>query len=167
MKLAGAMVCFFVSVMLGVTAGKNERARTAECAAFSELFAYIQNQIGYFSAPTKHIYRSVQSEVLARVGFLEALISHEQDEIYFDVWGSALESCKGKLHLTVSQYEIVRAFGSCIGKSNEELQMKRLDYYRSAMAAETEKQKAEMKKNIKVSRTLGFAVGMAAVILAL
>ncbi len=167
MKLVGALVCFCVSVMIGAMAGKTERTRTEECTAFSELFTYIQNQIGYFSAPTKLIYRGVQSDVLSRIGFLEALVSHEQDAVYFDVWGMALASCQGRLHLTASQYEIVRNFGACIGKSNEDLQMKRLDYYRQAMAAETEKQKAEMKKNIKVSRTLGFAVGTAAVILAL
>lgn len=167
MKLLGAFLCFAVSFALGIAAGKSERARTEECTAFLELFSYIQNQIGYFFAPTKLIYKNIQSDVLARVGFLDALAAHENDEVYFDVWSSALTACKEKLHLTETQFEIVQAFGACIGKSNEELQLKSLDYYTKAMAAETEKQRSEMKKNIKVYRTLGFAVGAAAVILVL
>ncbi len=167
MKMIGVLLFFSAAVMLGLTAGKKERARTAECYAFLEFFSYIENQIGYFFAPTKHIYQTVQNDVLERVGFLEALRSHEEDEVYFDVWTASLENCKDRLHLTSEQYEIVRSFGSCIGKSNEEWQMKTLAYYQEALASEAEKQKAEMKKNIKVYRTLGLAVGMAAVLLAL
>ncbi len=167
MKFLGAVVCFFVSFFLGVSAGKRERARTEECQAFLELFSYIQNQIGYFFAPTKHIYSNIQNEILARTGFLSALAAHEADEVYFDVWSSALEDCKQNLHLTETQFEIVRSFGTYIGKSNEALQLKSLDYYAKALAAETERQKTEMKKNIKVYRTLGFAVGAAAVLLVL
>ena len=67
--------------------------------------------------------------------------------------------------LTEVQYEIVRAFGSCIGKSNEALQLKHLEYYSRAMRTATEKQKAQMQKNIKLYRTLGFSVGAAILIL--
>ncbi len=109
----------------------------------------------------------MKNEVLDRAGFLSALRSHETDEVYFDVWCSALESCRKNLHLNDIQFEIVKAFGACIGKSNEELQMKKLEYYTKALAAETEKQKSEMKKNIKVYRTLGFSVGAMAMILVL
>jgi stage III sporulation protein AB len=165
MKLLGAFVCFLVSLLWGISAGKTERARTAECEAFLELFSYIQNQIGYFFAPTKLIYKNIENEVLSRVGFLQALATHEADEVYFDVWKSALHVCKGNLHLTEAQFTIVQGFGACVGKSNEELQLKTMAYYTKALAAETEKQKSEMKKNIKVYRTLGFAVGAAMVIL--
>jgi stage III sporulation protein AB len=165
MKLLGAFVCFLVSLLWGISAGKTERARTAECEAFLELFSYIQNQIGYFFAPTKLIYKNIENEVLSRVGFLQALATHEADEVYFDVWKSALRVCKGNLHLTEAQFTIVQGFGACVGKSNEELQLKTMPYYTKALAAETEKQKSEMKKNIKVYRTLGFAVGAAMVIL--
>jgi stage III sporulation protein AB len=68
------------------------------------------------------------------------------------------------MKLSEAQYEIVRAFGSCIGKSNEELQLKHLEYYTKAMRAETEKQKAVLEKNVKLYRTLGFAIGAAIVI---
>ncbi len=167
MKLVGGLVCFIVCLVFGLAAGARERARTAECEAFLSAFSYIQNQITYFFAPTKRIYATLENDILARTGFLEALQKHENDEIYFDVWGAALASCKEKLHLTESQYRIVEGFGSCIGKSNEALQMKNLDYFASALASETEKQRSVMKKNIKVYRTLGFALGAAALILVL
>ena len=167
MKWLGAAVCFLVSVVIGWKAGKKEQERTAECEAFLSLFDHIQNQVGYFAAPTKQIYRNLENEVLARVGFLEALSAHEHDEVYFDVWASALSACEDRLHLSECQLDIVRSFGACIGKSNEELQLKKMAYYARELASETEKQRSEMKKNIKVYRTLGFAIGAATVLLAI
>lgn len=165
MKWVGALLCFFVSLGIGFSAGKNEKERTAQCEAFLELFVYIQNQVGYFLAPTKLMYKNFQNEVLRQTGFLEALASHEKDEVYFDVWEDALAASRANLRLSEAQYEIVCAFGSCIGKSNEDLQLKHLEYYTKAMRAESEKQKSEMKKNVKLYRTLGFAVGAAILIL--
>ncbi len=167
MKLVGALICLAVSVSLGFAAGKRERARTSECEAFLAFFAYVQNQISYFFAPTKRIYRDFQNDVLERVGFLAALRAHEEDEIYFDVWEKALADSGGELHLSGAQMEIVKEFGAHVGKSNGELQMKHLAYYAEALSGETEKQKSEMKKNIKIYRTLGFAVGMTVMILVL
>ena len=165
MKWIGALLCFFASVSIGWMAGKNEKTRTAQCEAFLEFFVYIQNQVGYFLAPTKLMYKSFRHEVLQRTGFLDALCAHEEDEVYFDVWECALGDCKENLKLSESQYEIVRSFGSCIGKSNEELQLKHLAYYTKEMRAETERQRTQMQKNIKLYRTLGFAAGAAVLIL--
>ena len=111
------------------------------------------------------MYQNFHNEVLRKTGFLEALCAHGEDEVYFDAWNDALVRSRTNLKLSEAQYEIVRAFGACIGKSNEELQLKHLEYYTKAMRAEVEKQKAEMKKNVKLYRTLGFSIGAAIVIL--
>ena len=166
MKWIGAVLCFCASVAIGWMAGKNEKERTSQCEAFVDFFVYIQNQVGYFLAPTKLMYKNFRHDVLQKTGFLEALSAHEEDEVYFDVWESALLDCKENLNLSEAQYEIVRAFGSCIGKSNEELQMKHLEYYTKEMRTETEKQRTQMQKNIKLYRTLGFSAGAAVLILA-
>ena len=165
LKWIGAILCFLTSLSLGWMAGKNERKRTEECEAFLELFIYIQNQVGYFLAPTKLMYKNFHHEVLRKTGFLDALCAHESDEVYFDVWENALESPRKNLNLSDDQFEIVRSFGACIGKSNEELQIKHLEYYTKALRKETEKQKMQMQKNIKLYRTLGFSVGAAILIL--
>ena len=165
MKWIGASICFFISVAIGCMAGKNEKLRTEQCEAFLEFFVYIQNQVGYFLAPTKLIYKNFRNDTLQRSGFLDALCAHEGDDVYFNVWERALADCKERLKLSEAQYEIVRAFGSCVGKSNEELQLKHLEYYAKAMRAETERQKKQMQKNIKLYRTLGFSAGAAILIL--
>ena len=164
-KMVGAALCFLTSFLIGIFAGKKERERTAQCEAFLELFEYVKNQVGFFLAPTKRIYQSFENDVLAQTGFLAALSSHENDEVYFDAWQAALEECRLEIKLSKSQYEIVKAFGACVGKSNEQLQLKNFDYYIKAMTAETEKQKDEMQKNIKLYRTIGFTVGAAIAIL--
>lgn len=165
MKWIGAFLCFFTSVAIGCMAGKNEKMRTEQCEAFLEFFVYIQNQVGYFLAPTKLMYKNFHNVVLEKTGFLDTLCAHENDDVYFNVWERALSDCKESLKLSETQYGIVHAFGSCIGKSNEELQLKNLEYYTKAMRTETEKQKKQMQKNIKLYRTLGFSAGAAILIL--
>lgn len=165
LRTAGAGLLFFACCLAGILAGKNERRRTAECEAFLALFRHVKNQVGYFLAPTKQIYRTFDDPVLRECGFLDALAAREGDEIYYDAWHAALASCRGALHLTDGQLRTVEAFGACIGKSNEALQMKNFDYYIGEMSAMTERQKTEMQKNIKLYRTLGFAVGAAIAIL--
>lgn len=165
MRLMGAVFCFFAFFMAGIFAGKKEKQRTAECEAFLALFEYVKNQVDYFLAPTKLIYKNFENDVLSEVGFLAALNIHENDEVYFNAWQEALDACRTKLTLTAAQMEIVRAFGACVGKSNERLQVNSFEYYIKAMTAETAKQKEEMKKNIKLYRTLGFSVGAAVAIL--
>lgn len=165
LKWIGGVLCFAISLSLGWMAGRSERERTEQCEAFLELFIYIQNQVGYFLAPTKLMYKNFRHEILEKTGFPAALCAHEEDEVYFDAWERALRDCRDGLKLSEEQYEIVRSFGACIGKSNEELQLKHLEYYTKAMRAETEKQKKQMQKNIKLYRTLGFSAGAAILIL--
>ena len=167
MKWIGAGICFLISVAVGWSAGKNEKARTRQCEAFVEFFVYIHNQVSYFLAPTKLMYKNFHNDILEKTGFLDALCAHEKDEVYFDAWARALSDCRERLNLSETQYEIVRAFGAGIGKTNEELQLKHLEYYTKAMRTETEKQKQQMKKNIKLYRTLGFSAGAAVLILVL
>ena len=105
-KLVGAALCFLTSFLIGIFAGKNERERTAQCEAFLELFEYVKNQVGFFLAPTKLIYKSFDNEVLAETGFLAALSSHENDEVYFDAWQTALDECRSGIKLNKAQYEL-------------------------------------------------------------
>lgn len=165
MRLIGALCCFLTCFLAGILAGKKEKQRTAECEAFLTLFEYVKNQVDYFLAPTKVIYRNFENEILSQTGFLDALCAHESDEVYFNAWQDALNSCKGRFTLTKGQMEIVLAFGSCIGKSHEKLQINSFEYYIKAMTAETARQKDEMKKNMKLYRTLGFSIGAAIAIL--
>ena len=165
MRLVGALFCFFACFLAGIFAGRKEKQRTAECEAFLTLFEYVKNQVDYFLAPTKLIYKNFENEVLAQTGFLEALCAHESDEVYFNAWQEALAACKGRFTLTRSQLDIISAFGACIGKSHEKMQGNSFEFYIKAMTAETAKQKEEMKKNMKLYRTLGFAIGAAIAIL--
>ena len=102
MKWMGAVLCFFASVDVGWTAGKNEKARTEQGEAFVEFFVYIQNQVGYFLAPTKLMYKNFHNDTLQTTGFLDTLCAHEEDEVYFDVWERALCDCKEHLNLSES-----------------------------------------------------------------
>ena len=107
MKWIGALLFFLISLSFGWMAGKNEKKRTEECEAFLEFFVYIQNQVSYFLAPTKLMYKNFHNEVLKKNGFLDALCAHESDEVYFDVWENALRESRGNLKLSEEQFEIL------------------------------------------------------------
>lgn len=167
MRACGAFVLFLFFSLCGVYAGAREKKRLAECEAFLALFEYIKNQVEFFLTPTKVMYRSFENAVLENCGFLPALRSHENDEVYCDVWRISLDSCEKSLLLSRKQRTLVRDFGDCIGKSQGCIQTSSFDFYISEMRAETAREKEECEKNVKLYRTLGLAAGACAAILAI
>lgn len=165
MRIAGALFLFAFFCLLGIYAGEREKKRLAECEAFYELFGYIKNQVNYFLTPTKVMYRNFSGKVLEECGFLSALRSHENDEVYHDIWRTSLMSCKRNLKLTQTQFSLILDFGDCIGKNNGVIQTGSFDYYIGELRAEIEKEKTESVKNAKLYRTLGIAAGACAAIL--
>ena len=165
MRLFGAAVLFVFFSCCGAFAGEMEKKRLCECEAFLEFFCYIRNQVEFFLTPTKAIYGSFSSEVLEACGFLPALRSHENDEVYCDVWRAAFSGARKNLHLSEKQRSIVRDFGDCIGKSQGAIQTASFERYIAEMSAETAREKAESEKNVKLYRTLGIAAGACAAIL--
>ena len=167
MRIAGALFLFAFFCLLGIYAGEREKQRLAECEAFSELFGYIKNQINYFLTPTKVMYRNFSNKVLEECGFLPALRSHENDEVYHGIWRASLESCKKDLLVRGRCMELILDFGECIGKSHGQIQTNSFDYYIAEMKNIIEKEKTESEKNIRLYRTLGITAGACAAILAI
>lgn len=165
MRIAGAFLLFVFFTFAGIMRGGKEREKLCECEAFLDLFEYVKNQIDYFLTPTKMIYRNYSNAVLEKKGFLELLRSHENDDVYRDVWRISFEACKERFNLSTSQANLVLGFGECIGKSSAHMQSANFDYYILRMGDEIKKQRAESEKNIKLYRTLGVAAGALAVIL--
>jgi stage III sporulation protein AB len=165
MKICAAIVLFLFCSLCGIFAGENEKKRLAQCEAFLELFGYIKNQVEYFLTPTKEMYRNFSSPMLEACGFLPALRSHENDEVYCDVWRAALISAEKNLFLNEKQRGIVLDFGACIGKSHGEIQKASFDRYISEMQSEIAAEKSIGEKNVKLYRTLGIAAGACAAIL--
>lgn len=167
MKLAGAFLCFAACALGGFFAGRRERERTALCEAFYSFFLYIRGQIDAYLTPTKQIFRSYADPTLEKIGFLRALTAHETDAVYHDAWQAAMRECASKWALNETQTALVAAFGASIGKTGGEMQLRQMDRYLSQMSAETERQRAEAKKNEKLYRTLGLSLGAVAAILIL
>ena len=165
MKYLGAAVIFLSSSLFGILAGRKGYSRLEECRGFLLLFEYVKNQIGYFLMPTKEIYGRFENDALYRIGFLQELRSHAEDEVYFNVWQSSFEKCRGRCALSGTECDIVMRFGGCIGKCDEHLQMKTYDLCIREMTEDISALQTETEKNSRVYRVLGFAVGAVLAIL--
>lgn len=165
MKLFGAICIFIFFSLLGIFKGEKEKEQLAECEAFAEVFIYIKNQVNYFLTPTKKIYNDISNGLLEKSGFLPSLRSHENDEVYCDVWRISFESTKKALHLSEKQEVIIIGFGENIGKTSDMIQMNSFDYYIAELDGEISKLKKETVKNVKLYRTLGMTAGALAAIL--
>ena len=164
MKWGGAGFLFSAIFGCGMLLAGEEKERMRQCEAFLNFFEYVRNQIHYFLAPTKRIYRDYRDEVLGKTGFLD-LLSAEGDGVYQNRWEEAFSACRDRFFLSREQAQIVLAFGACIGKSNEEMQMNSFEYYIKAMTKETEKQRSVCRKNVTLYQTLGLTVGAMAALL--
>lgn len=159
MRYLGAAIIFISSSLCGILAGQRERERLEECRGFLALFEYIRNQIGFFLMPTKEIYRKFENSALEKTGFLGELKRHEWDDVYFNVWCEAFAACEDRSLLSQKEKDIVLAFGSCIGKCDEHLQMKTFDACVDEMTEETRLLSVETEKNAKAYGVIGFTVG--------
>ena len=165
MRLAGAALLFLFFSLGGCFAGERAKKRLSQCEAFLEFFEYIKNQVEFFLTPTKVMYRNFSNPVLEACGFLPALRSHENDEVYCNVWRASLKHCEKALLMSEKQLALARDFGDCIGKSHGQIQANSFDFYIAEMRAEIAKEKTESAKNAKLYRTLGIAAGACAAIL--
>lgn len=165
MKLFGAVCIFVFFSLLGIFKGEKEKEQLAECEAFAEIFVYIKNQVDYFLTPTKKIYSNISNEMLEKKGFLPSLRSHENDEVYSNVWRLSFESVRNAFHLSEKQETIIFGFGDSIGKASDKIQTNSFDYYIAELNGEISKQKKETAKNVKLYRTLGMTAGALAAIL--
>ncbi|MGN1095645.1 MAG: stage III sporulation protein AB, partial [Eubacteriales bacterium] len=145
--------------------GEREKRRLSECEAFLDLFEYVKNQIHFFLTPTKEIYRGYENDTLEKCGFLAELRSHENDEVYEDIWRISFEKIKSKLSLSDKQRSIIKSFGDYIGKTSGKIQTNSFDYCIGELTSEINRQRMETEKNIKLYRTLGIAAGACAAIL--
>lgn len=165
MRTAGAILIFAFFTLAGFMRAGRERDKLLECEAFLSLFEYVKGQIDYFLTPTKLIYRNFSNDVLEKRGFLPLLRSHENDVVYCDIWRTSFEKTKKNFNFSRAQSELILGFGESIGKYNAALQSSSFNYYIERMEKETESQRAECKKNMKLYRTLGLAAGALAAIL--
>ncbi len=164
LRFIGAAFVFASFAMAGGVLCEREKARLSQCEAFLRLFEYIKNQIHYFLAPTKRIYRDFCDDVLEKTGFLAAL-REEGAGAYRNNWQEAFEKCAANFCLSSTQAEIVKTFGSHIGKSNEPMQTRNFEYLIKEMENETAKERLLCAKNTKLYRTLGLTVGAMAALL--
>lgn len=164
LKYIGVLTVFISCTLVGMTFCEREKLKLRQCEAFLALFEYVKNQIHYFLAPTKQIYRGFTDPVLEKTGFL-AMLCEESDGVYRNNWIDAFEACRENICLSPAQAEIVKTFGSHIGKSNEPMQTRNFEYCIKTMEAEVSKQRALCEKNTRLYRTLGFTVGAMAALL--
>lgn len=158
LKYIGAVIVFAACALSGATLCEREKLKLCQCEAFLELFEYVKNQIHYFLAPTKQIYRGFENTVLEKTGFLTRLCE-ENDGVYRNNWIEAFEQCAENIYLSGAQADIVKAFGSHVGKSNEPMQTRNFEYCIKAMETEVTRQKSLCEKNTRLYRTLGITLG--------
>lgn len=101
------------------------------------------------------------SRIFARTG--ELLLS--EGLVAADAWRRALDEAVPDTALTRRDVEILAAFGTTLGVSDREDQMKHLRLAQSKLAAEESAAAEKSEKSAKLWRQLGFAVGAAIVIL--
>ncbi|MCQ2436610.1 MAG: stage III sporulation protein AB [Clostridia bacterium] len=165
MKYIGAVMIFFTCTLIGTYAADRKKRALDECRAFLDMMIYVKNQIGYFSAPTKEIYRAYENNILEDIGFLPAIRSCGNDEVYIDAFVSAFDSIEPKLSVSPDIKRLIRTFGSEIGKSMQPQQMKTFDFCIDNMNEREKELKTQTQKDVKLCRVLGISAGAAAVIL--
>lgn len=164
-KMMGLVAIFFFCMLLGIFVGERKKRAVRECEAFLELFMYVKGQIGYFYTPTKLIWREARSRYLESIGFMDALLKMEEDDVYYDAFSRVFAMCEDGFSMSEEARALIRAFGEKIGKSGGDEQLTSIEYYISELRGVMEKERVAAKKDARLYMTLGAALGLAVFIM--
>lgn len=170
-KVGGSLIILFVSTSLGFRMAARYVRRTAELGQLQVALKTLESEIGYTLTPLP--------EALLRVGALTGgpvgqffsragqLLAEGQRLTVAEAWTMAIREAAGELALKARDLQIILDLGNRLGGLDREGQKK---YLEQALARLWQEELASLegeKKYVRLWRYLGFAGGLAVILLLL
>lgn len=156
LRWGGALLLLVSALLFGREYSKYAKRRKTQMAEFIALITHIKGRISRFLSPTSELLSGFESEELERCGFLSAF--SESSDL-----GGALD--RSKTVLGEPFRNILSEFFSGFGKNYLDGEIKRIEHYTELLSEEEKREKEELSKSEKLTKTLLFAAALALAIL--
>lgn len=163
LKLCGALIVIFALGGAGILTAKNYQQHPQQIKSIRIAFRMLETEIAYAATPLPEALAKISGYFSLPVALLfsctrEALLSGE-GLTATEAWGVALTAFAPQASLKDEDLEILQHFGSGLGNSDREEQVKNLKLVQEQLKVQEQKAETEREKNEKLWRTLGFLMG--------
>ena len=156
LKIIGIVLLFLAPVSLGAYSSFKTGAEVRQLGQILDFMYYIKKQIEFFNTPINTIY---DSYCPADDEFSAFILS-----ISANGWNYALKNTES-VFVSDKTTDLLEAYGSNLGKSNKDDQIKHCDYYINLLEKEFEQLSKKAPEKKKVSLALGVYGGLMLAIL--
>ena len=169
LKLLGSVIIVASCGMAGLLKARVYIRRPSELRALRSALQILETEIAYAASPLAKAFQTVAACSENNVADLFKAASQEllrmSGQTAGEAWDKALAVFYPQTALTHSDLSILRNFGSTLGISDREDQIKHLRLTQEQLKAETEKADEEAGRNAKIWNYFGFFGGIVAVLI--
>lgn len=166
MKYIGLFFVFAAPLFCGFRVASHYKSELLQLEGFLAMLQHIKYEVSSFLTKQSDIFSGFKNAALEKCGFLPALRAYEFDCEDSMLTGALLHSG----HLLAADAEtrrILLLFAESLGKVSAAEQAVMCDNYSQLLRDGYEGKKKEITARVKLSRTLGFAMGFGLLLLLL
>ena len=169
LKLLGSVIIIASCGMAGLLKARIYTRRPNELRCLQSALQILETEIAYAASPLAKAFHSVAVCCEKKVAVLFRSASQEllsmSGQTAGEAWDKALAVFYPQTALSQSDLSILRNFGSTLGISDREDQIKHLRLTQEQLKAETDKAEEEAGRNAKIWNYFGFFGGIVAVLI--
>ena len=154
----------FCSIRIGIILSKKYKYRLEELDEFKNVFNIIENKIKYTYQPLETIFSEIAEISSFQVkSFFNYVANNIKREGAESAWKNGLQ--KTDLNIKKEDKEILKEFGTMLGKINKEGQINQINFTNKLLDRQVEKARIEREKNEKMYQKLSLIFGVGIVII--
>ena len=160
MSVLGALLLTAAAVLGGFYMGDIVEKRCRVLNECVNLVRFIASLIDYTDEPLqKIIHKAANSADYRLLRFLEDVDRADYSDGFDSVWCRSIDEHNGKLLFDSKTNELLKSFGSRLGKTDAAGQKELCAYYEQQLVQELEAATDKKREQIKLCRVVGCAVG--------
>ena len=168
-KLIGGICVIAAASALGFAKAREYKTRVQQLSAMQTAVAQFETEIRFTQTPLAEAFLAVATAADGSIGalFKQAgqTLARQSGQTAGSAWNLAVDAIRGKLSLSKEDIEIFRAFGSALGSSDTEGQMKHIAATQEKLSAQITQARQACEKNQKLFQSLGVYAGILIAIL--
>jgi stage III sporulation protein AB len=168
-KLTGSLLVLLSSISIGMYYSQKLKDRINELNELRFLFTAMGTEISYFNTIMPEIFLKLSSHSKSKVGFIFSgtidNLAISSVKSITEAWEKSIISCRDKLNLKESDMKILINYGMNLGNSDEESQLKHLNFLIKQLEIQEKEAMAARERNSVLYRNLGVLGGVAVIII--
>jgi stage III sporulation protein AB len=161
-KMIGAFCIFGASACIGFGKALELSRRTRYLQNLKTAFSILESEISFSANSMQRAFSNISRAVDTK-GFLESVAQRTEEYGAREAWRMGVE--ENQMRLTPDDQEVLYAFGSELGMTDRENQVKNIRYITSLVEGQYERAEAERQKSARLYQSFGVLGGIFLVIL--